>query len=653
MSSRLRERGAIATWNYGVHQSGLTVAAGAVLSGQIQAMETKIAAGASQIGFGQRQATGLPFIVDLANATKDSLAGSVQTVSLAGRIVALVVIGAAGIYWVQRRRSEVILLSARGASPASLGVKSSLESLPVAAVGAGLGWYAADWLVRRLGPTSLLDAGAPGSALRQVIWTAAASLVLLAVVSALGARREGEMSVSRARQVAARFPWEVPVVLLAAASLYEIYTHRAPQVSDVRVPPKVDVLVLLFPLLFVAGMAGLLNRLLQRALPRLRAAGTRWPTAGYLASRRLAGAPQTAMTLLTVTALAVGILAYAGTLSASQTATANAKAQVFIGSDLSANLASEPKLPARLPFPATHVLRLDDGVVVGSAAGATRADVLGVDPATFASAAYWDSSFSSRSLEDLVRGLGTAPSTNGAAPAIIVGELPSTAVIQFGPQRLLNYRAVGTASSFPGMKGGNLLVITRRDTLLARDLTGIDQVWAKGDAAANLRTLLRGHYTIAGTDALADETRTLPQFTSLRWTLGYLQALGVMTALIALGGIVLYLQSRQRAREVAYALARRMGLSPGEHRRSVVLELVAMLGIGVILGIGLAWGAARLVYAKLDPMSLLPPAPLFRSPLALIGLTALAALLSAWVGAWRVQRTAEKADVTEVMRLAA
>jgi very-short-patch-repair endonuclease len=39
------------------------------------------------------------------------------------------------------------------------------------------------------------------------------------------------------------------------------------------------------------------------------------PTAGYLASRRLAGAPQTAMTLLTVTALAVGILATDGAAS--------------------------------------------------------------------------------------------------------------------------------------------------------------------------------------------------------------------------------------------------------------------------------------------------------------------------------------------------
>ena len=78
-----------------------------------------------------------------------------------------------------------------------------------------------------------------------------------------------------------------------------------------------------------------------------------------------------------------------------------------------------------------------------------------------------------------------------------------------------------------------------------------------------------------------------------------------------------------------------------------------MLSVGVVLGVGLAWIAARLVYGKLDPMPLLPPSPLFRSPYLLMGVTALSALLAAWVGAWRVQWTAERVNVAEVMRVAA
>jgi hypothetical protein len=58
------------------------------------------------------------------------------------------------------------------------------------------------------------------------------------------------------------------------------------------------------------------------------------------------------------------------------------------------------------------------------------------------------------------------------------------------------------------------------------------------------------------------------------------------------------------------------------------------------------------VYGRLDPLPQLPPAPLFRLPLAVFGLTAVAVLAAAWLGAWRVQHEAERARVSEVMRVA-
>jgi len=82
------------------------------------------------------------------------------------------------------------------------------------------------------------------------------------------------------------------------------------------------------------------------------------------------------------------------------------------------------------------------------------------------------------------------------------------------------------------------------------------------------------------------------------------------------------------------------------------LELGILLALGCVVGIGLAWIAARIVYGRLDPLPQLPPAPLFRLPLAVFGLTALAVLAAAWLGAWRVQHAAERARVSEVMRVA-
>jgi len=71
-----------------------------------------------------------------------------------------------------------------------------------------------------------------------------------------------------------------------------------------------------------------------------------------------------------------------------------------------------------------------------------------------------------------------------------------------------------------------------------------------------------------------------------------------------------------------------------------------------VLGIALAWIAARVVYGRLDPMPQLPPAPLFRLPIAAFALTGLAVVIASLIGAWRVQRAAERVRVSEVMRLA-
>jgi putative ABC transport system permease protein len=95
-----------------------------------------------------------------------------------------------------------------------------------------------------------------------------------------------------------------------------------------------------------------------------------------------------------------------------------------------------------------------------------------------------------------------------------------------------------------------------------------------------------------------------------------------------------------------------MGLARRSHRRSVALELGAMLAAGYLLGAVLSWGAARMVFSKLDAMPNLPPHPLFRTPLAILAITFLGILVAATVGAWRVQRSADRANVAEVLRLA-
>lgn len=637
-------------WEYPLHTKDLTLheagdtAAG--LFGIQQGLETSGPSFIGNVSLATASSVSLPGIVRIANGTVDALRGSVQAISLAGAIVALLVLGAAGIYWVDRRRSEVAVLSAKGAGSAAIMVKVILEALPVAIIAAGLGWYAAIAMVRVLGPARLLDPSVPSQALRQVVWTGAIGLLLMAATAAASARRLTELGPVRGAQALSRAPWELAVLLLAAASLYEILTRgAAPIESSTGGPAKVDVLLLLFPILFVAGLAGLASRGLRRLLPRLRAAGSRWPPAMYLTSRRLAGASRTALALVTASALAIGILAYAGFLTASAKATARAKAEVFLGSDVAVTLVRDQPIPAGLQ--ATKVESID-GLIYYPDQVPVKALI--VDPHTLSNGAFWDGSFGASSLSSVLRKLeGPQGDT---VPILAVGSLKTDGGLALGAGKQAPVRIVASLKAFPGESPSEPLVVLSKDAASRFSLTGPVQLWARGDPAAITRTIDR-----SGLDTLSvasvDSVQATSDFQAVSWALAFLQALGIMTGAIAIGGVLLYLEARQRAREISYALSRRMGLTRRAHAVSVTLELGGMLLIAWLLGVVLAGIAARILYLKLDPLPDFPPPALYRIPLAPIGLIALALLVVAAAGAWRVQRAADRARVAEVMRLAA
>ena len=146
--------------------------------------------------------------------------------------------------------------------------------------------------------------------------------------------------------------------------------------------------------------------------------------------------------------------------------------------------------------------------------------------------------------------------------------------------------------------------------------------------------------------------RETPGFLALSWVFGFLEALGVLAGLVSLVALVLYLQARQRSREVSYALSRRMGMRKRSNFLSVAIELSGMLLASFAIGAGLAVAAAFLLYRKADPMPEIPPDPLLRLPVGMFLVTLGVLAIAAIVAAWRVQRSAERANVAEVMRLA-
>jgi putative ABC transport system permease protein len=444
--------------------------------------------------------------------------------------------------------------------------------------------------------------------------------------------------------------------VLAAASLYEIVTRPPAPVSESGAAPPVDRLVLLFPILFVAGLASLAIRGLRPLLPRLRAAGAEGRPALFLASRRLASGAKAAGWVMVGAALGVGMLAYAGTLSSSIRATASQHALIRLGSETAATFTGTPPDATRAPKPSTLVVRVSRAEFV-AASQQLDLDVLGIDPATFPGAAYWEDEFADRSLMDTAQAL--AQERAGRVPILLIGTVaPVDPVLRIASFDV-PVAVVGRPSSFPGRVGDRPMVVASTailDRLLSAEgrslqaLSGQAELWTTRPPGEAVAFLNSGPSAVLGVTTV-EELRSTPGYLALTRMLGFLQALGVLTALIAMGAAYLYLQSRQRQSDAAYALARRMGLSRSSHRASVGMELAGLLLLALVVGAVLALGAALLTYRQvaLGEEGLVP---LFRLPLPTLGATAIAVVAVSVVGAALVQRAADRTDVAGVMRLA-
>jgi putative ABC transport system permease protein len=133
-------------------------------------------------------------------------------------------------------------------------------------------------------------------------------------------------------------------------------------------------------------------------------------------------------------------------------------------------------------------------------------------------------------------------------------------------------------------------------------------------------------------------------------TIGYHSALAVFVGVIAVGGLLLYLEARSRTRVSGYVMARRLGLSKAAHLRSLVVELGGVAVAGLVLGACLASVAVSVVYRRLDVDLVRPPTPLLDVPWLAVAATAVVALAVAVLASLYAQRAADRADPASVLR---
>jgi hypothetical protein len=582
------------------------------------------------------------------------LEGPGRVVQSAGLVVALVVIGATGLFGAAARRSEMELLFARGARPLEVAARSCLEATPPSVAGGILGIGLAYLLVRFAGPPGPIEAAALRASLALTAAAIGGSIGLIGAVATVRYLHQSESRRAWMRTLSV-IPWEVGLLLVAFLAWRDLRGGGALVQDPALGIQRPSLLIIALPLLLLAA-AGLIGARLFSASARwMRGRSGAFPPSAYLAVHRLAGGRLLALALVAGSALALGVFVQSQTLVRSLETTVHAKARVYVGSDVQLRVDYQSQTPRGLDVPLTRVVRYPAAGVLSS--GGTF-DLLAVDHATFSYAAYWNDAFSGTPVAEIARRLG-APS-GSSIPVVLAGQAPSAVTSIELARVVVPVREVAPAAAFPGMTSLRPLVVVDEQALLSwfegqpnplNSTSASTEFWLKGDEASIRRAVASSGY-LPDLVLTASEVEDIPYVTALVDTFAVLNAIGLAAALLVIAGMLMYLQARERSQIVSYGLSLRMGMTHGAHRRALAYELGAMLGASYLVGVFLAITASLLIVPMLDPLGAIPPSPLFVTPSRTIGAALSLLAVAALAGAWIANQRVRSIDFGEAMRVA-
>ena len=587
----------------------------------------------------------LPDYVRVWQDTRAAVREGVLPIVLTAVAISLLFLVSVARSWTEQRRATIDLLVQRGVSPAWISAKAMFElALPVVGFALG-GWALGIVAMRAVGPSPLLDARSVREALTLSAALAVAGLGL-ATLAVLVAVRRIEQDRGRIRAGAVAVVAELGLLLAAGLVYARVVDHDQQLLQQRTGTPRIDVLHLLFPILLIVGAGAVAVRLLVLLLPVLRRVGGRWPVAAMLGVRRLAGSRHAVHVLGLAAVVATGLVAASSIVVASADATLHAKSAVFVGGDVAARIPDAVELPEALRGRATLVTRYVN--VAGP--GGEPADLIGIDPATFADGAFWDDTLADVPLDDLLAELG--PATGRGVPVIAVGRAGLGGDLAVGVGARATHLPVVTAArarAFPGERSKPLYVGSTA-ALATFDESDFAEVWSSAGTATELVEVLRDAGVTVWGDVTADGVLTVGSFRTTAWTFGFLRALGSLIAVLTVAAVVAHVIARERRGRLGYAIARRCGLAARSYLLSLAVELVVLLTSAFVVGGALGWLAAATTHHRLDGLRRLPPAPLFRIPGPSLALAALASVAVVLLGARLAQRASERADLVGVLR---
>ncbi len=580
-------------------------------------------------------------VVNRARAVRTTVERNLAPVLLTGLVADLVVLLAAGVLVARERRRELRLHAVRGLHPARIGLIVAPSLVRSVLLGSVLGFGIAWGGVALAGPSSLLE---PGAIIGAALLLAAAAVFASLAVTAVVALVADSYADPRRARVGTRVPLAViaaAAVALAVVAFRRLDANGGVRTSGVRSDGG-DLLAMGFPLFTMLAVVICAALVLAAVAPLLRLTGGRLGRALRLGWRRavLEGGPLAA--IVGSVALAAGCFTIAVALSSGAQRQLDEKAQVYVGSDLAVTVFDPVDVPAEWRDRTTMTTRIR-GKVDG-----TPVDVVGVDPATFASVATLRGDASSKSLPELLALLGTG---GPGIQAIAVGGTAVTGddatVVPRGGADPVELTVATTVDFFPTKKSGvPMFVVSKADLdeavqfstsiLLVRD--------PPADALAAIQAAGARTGLVLNVDSAFDGSA----YSALRWAYVPLAALGVLFAVVALALQLLVVSARRDQRRIAHAMMVRTGFRRRAAWIAAATETGVPLVAGAVVGMAAAVGAARLAVPRLDPMPLLDPIARFVMPWSVLAGAAVVGVVWTAVIATAIVRSTERGDPMQV-----
>ncbi len=508
-----------------------------------------------------------------------------------------------------------------------------------------MGWALAVSLVRAAGPSSIVSSYSLRESAQAVIATFLGAVIVVGVVAALRSRSLADERPTRRLPHFGRIPWEL--ALIAAAPIVwqrlggSVVTNGNANGGTAGLVVHVPERLLVVPILAIVGVFVFAGRLWMHALRRRRSGRGR-SIPRFLAGRRVVRESAVAAVLAIAAALPVSLAVYGAAITNSVQTTLTAKTELFAGSDVVLTLQKPAPIPPVFAGHATIVERLN-GVQVNG----LSTDLLGIDPATFTQGAYWNDQITGAPLVDIIKPLADT-GTLAAPTAIVAGSTysgPTQIDTGTGAPTEFNVQPIET---LPAQHASFHTALVNRD-LIAKAPAALYQLWIRGDVTTILNALpatgLRTKYVQTAEDATVNSV-----YEPLTFTFEYLTALSLLCGVIALVGLLLYLESRSPGHRRAFVMLRRMGMHTGSHWRAVLWELGTPPIVGLVTGLGASSIVAYALRHNFDVDPTLPPGGLLTLPIAAMIGIAVAVVVVSFAASGYAQFRVVRTNPSEILR---